>query len=46
MQMLDTRGGTGPSSQSGSSDDGRKEPMGSNVNIDNNFDDMDDDLPF
>jgi len=43
MQMLDSRGSGGGSS---SDKQEAKEPMGSNVNIDNNFDDMDDDLPF
>jgi len=44
MQMLDTRGGSGGGSDSSAGV--VKEKMGSNMNIDNNFDDMDDDLPF
>jgi single-strand DNA-binding protein len=43
MQMLDSRGdSSGPSSGNKSAN----EPMGSKVPIDENFDDMDDDLPF
>lgn len=45
MQMLDSRGDSGGSSAAASKKS-NNEPMGSNVNIDNNFDDMDDDLPF
>jgi len=48
MQMLDTRGdmgsrGGGAPASRGSG--GQKEPVGSSVDLDN-FDDMDDDLPF
>lgn len=46
MQMLDSRGDGGGSSKNSQSNSGKQEPMGSNVKIDNNFDDMDDDLPF
>jgi len=45
MQMLDSRGDSG-GSPAAASKKSSNEPMGSNVNIDNNFDDMDDDLPF
>ncbi len=45
MQMLDSRGDSGGSSAT-ASQKSSNQPMGSNVNIDNNFDDMDDDLPF
>ncbi|MFU8812265.1 MAG: single-stranded DNA-binding protein [Balneolaceae bacterium] len=45
MQMLDSRGGGAPSSAP-SAGGGAKQPAKSGVEIDSNFDDMDDDLPF
>jgi len=44
MQMLDSRGSGGSSGSKAESNN--KEPMGSSVNLDDSFDDMDDDLPF
>ncbi len=47
MQMLDSRGdGGGSSAKMSQSNGGKQQPMGSKDSIDNNFDDMDDDLPF
>lgn len=46
MQMLDSRGDTSGASSPAASKNKSNGPIGSNVNIDNNFDDMDDDLPF
>ncbi|MEX0823962.1 MAG: single-stranded DNA-binding protein [Balneolaceae bacterium] len=43
MQMLDSRGSQGSGSPSNS---GNNKPVAKTVDIDNNFDDMDDDLPF
>ncbi|MCC5915588.1 MAG: single-stranded DNA-binding protein [Balneolaceae bacterium] len=45
MQMLDSRGGNGGGQQGGDQSQQRPQPAKS-VEIDNNFDDMDDDLPF
>lgn len=44
MQMLDSRGDTGSSEAPASQNNSK--PMGSSVNLDDSFDDMDDDLPF
>lgn len=49
MQMLDSRGGGGGdmgSSGAPASKNNSSQPMGSSVNLDDNFEDMDDDLPF
>jgi single-strand DNA-binding protein len=45
MIMLDSRSGNGQSS-SAASQNKASEPMSSNVDLDDNFDDIDDDLPF
>lgn len=45
MQMLDSRGGNGGGQQGGDQSQQSPQPAKS-VEIDNNFDDMDDDLPF
>jgi len=45
MQMLDSRGGSSDGG-SRSSSSGGNQPVGKGATIDNNFDDMDDDLPF
>jgi single-strand DNA-binding protein len=45
MIMLDSRSGNGQAS-SAASQNKASEPMSSNVDLDDNFDDIDDDLPF
>lgn len=45
MQMLDSRGSSGGGSGAPAGNNNSK-PMGSSVNLDDSFDDMDDDLPF
>lgn len=49
MIMLDSQGGGGQGgnqSPSQAQNQGNSQPMSSNVELDSNFDDMDDDLPF
>jgi single-strand DNA-binding protein len=51
MVMLDSKGSSGGGQQSGggsaqNQNKGGGKPMSSNVELDSNFDDMDDDLPF
>lgn len=46
MIMLDSKGGNGESYTANDSGKGANKPLSSNVELENNFDDMDDDLPF
>lgn len=46
MQMLDSRGDSNMGSQGSQQSPKSKEPIGSSVDLNSNFDDMDDDLPF
>ncbi|MEX0844314.1 MAG: single-stranded DNA-binding protein [Balneolaceae bacterium] len=51
MVMLDSKGGSAGGNQQGggqaqNQNQGDNKPMSSNVELDSNFDDMDDDLPF
>lgn len=46
MTMLDSKGSNGSGSAAASKQQQASEPMSSNVDLDENFDDIDDDLPF
>ena len=46
MIMLDSKGGNGENYNANDSGKGGDKPLSSNVDLGNNFDEMDDDLPF